>query len=153
MITTSLVIHQLRKSCQMRQTCVDFNINHKTLDTTLARRQRLDDPLQQDTWAFGGRLPRVDRKLTDNVKEDIQQSWYSNSRVSPNVKDVLKLRISNRDHTPHPKHFLESSQTMLYNFFCEVHPTLQISQRAFESLKPFYCVPLKIRNTCCKYHV
>lgn len=56
----------------MRQTCVDFNINCKTLDRALARRQRLDDPLQHDTWAFGGRIARVDRKLNDNVKEEIQ---------------------------------------------------------------------------------
>ena len=67
---------------------------------------------------------------------------------------MLKLRIGIRDRTPHPKHYLEVSQTMLFKQFRESHPSLHISQRAFESLKPFYCVPLKIQNTCCcKYHV
>ena len=67
---------------------------------------------------------------------------------------MLKLRIGIRDCTPHPKHYLEVSQTMLFKQFRESHPSVHISQRAFESFKPFYCVPLKIRNTCCcKYHV
>ena len=42
---------------------------------------------------------------------------------------------------------------MLFKEFRESHPRLHISQRNFESLKPFYFVPLKIPNTCCKYHV
>lgn len=153
-ITTSLVSHHLRKACLIRQTCVDLNLNHKNLDIALGRRERLDDPLQHDTWAYGGRLSRCDKKLTDDVKDQIQLFWQSNSRVSLDVKNVLKLRIGIRDRTPHPKHDLEVSQTMLFKKFCETHPTLKISQRDFEALKPFFCVPLKIRNTyCCKYHV
>ena len=57
---------------------------------------------------------------------------------------MLKLRIGIRDHMPHPKHYLEVSQTMLFKQFRESRPRFHISQRAFESLKPFYCVPLKI---------
>ena len=113
-ITTTLVSHQLKKAHFMRQTCIYFDINRKNLDRALERRERIDDPLQNDTWAFVGSLPCVYKKLTNNVKQVIQQFWYDNSRVSPNAKDVLKLRIGNRDHTPHPKHFLESSQTMLF---------------------------------------
>lgn len=153
-ITTSLVSHQLRKARLMRQTCVDFNIDHKTLGRALSRRERLDDLLQIDTWAYGGRRPYFDKKLTDVVKDEIQQFWDANSRVSPNLKDVLKLRVGNQHRTPHPKHYVEVSQTMLYKKICETHPTLKISQRSFEFVKPFYCVPLKIRSTCCcKYHV
>ena len=153
-ITTSLVSHHLRKGRYMRQTCIDLNLNRTTLRRALSRREKIDDPLQNETWAFGGRLPHFDKKLSDDVKEEITQFWHSNSRVSPNAKDVLKLRIGIRDRTPHPKHYLEVSQTMLFKQFRESHPSVHISQRAFESLKPFYCVPLKIRNTCCcKYHV
>ena len=43
---------------------------------------------------------------------------------------------------------------MLLKQFRESHPSFHIEQRDFESLKPFYCVSLKIWNTCCcKYHV
>lgn len=67
---------------------------------------------------------------------------------------MLKLKIGIRDHMPDPKYYLEVSQTMLFKQFRESHPSLHISQRVFESLKPFYYVPLKYQNTyCCKYHV
>ena len=48
---------------------------------------------------------------------------------------------------PHPKHYLEVSQTMLFKEFRDSHPRLHVSQRDSESLKPFYYVPLKIENT------
>ena len=90
----------------------------------LSRRERIDDPLQNETWAFGGRLPHSDKKLSDDVKQEITQFWHSSSRVSPNAKDVLKLRIGIKDRTPHPKHYLEISQTMLFKKFRECHPSL-----------------------------
>ena len=62
-ITTSLVSHHLRKGRYMRQTCIDLNLNHTTLGRTLSRREKIDDPLQNETWAFGGRLPCFDKKL------------------------------------------------------------------------------------------
>ena len=68
-----------------------MNLNHTTLRRSLSRREKIDDPLQNETWAFGGRLPRFDKKLSDDVKEEITQFWHSNSRVSPNAKDVLTL--------------------------------------------------------------
>ena len=120
----------------------------------LSRRERIDDPLQNEIWAFGGWVPHFDKNLSDNVKKEITQFWHSSSRVSPNAKDMLKLRIGIRDYMPHPKNYLEVSQTILFKEFRKIHPRLLILQRAFESLKPFYCVPLKIWNTCCcKYHV
>ena len=57
----------------MRQTCIDLNLNHTTLRRALSRRERIDDPLKNETWAFGGRLPHFDKKLSDDVKEEIKQ--------------------------------------------------------------------------------
>ena len=82
----------------MRQTCIDLNLNHTTLRRALSRRERIDDPLQNETWAFGGRFPCFDKNLSDDVKEEITQFWHSSSRVSPNAKDVLKLRIKTTRH-------------------------------------------------------
>lgn len=39
LITASLVSHRVRKAHFMRQNCIDFNINHKTLDISLPRRE------------------------------------------------------------------------------------------------------------------
>ena len=61
----------------MRQTCIDLNLNRTTLRRALSRREKIDDPLQNETWAFGGRLPRFDKKLFDDVKEEIIQFWHS----------------------------------------------------------------------------
>ena len=47
-ITTSLVSHHLRKGRYMRQTCIDLNLNYTTLRRALSRRERIDDPLQND---------------------------------------------------------------------------------------------------------
>ena len=55
----------------MRQTCIDLNLNPTTLRRSLSRREKIDDPLQNETWAFGGRFPRFDKKLSDDVKEEI----------------------------------------------------------------------------------
>ena len=68
-ITTSLVSHHLRKDRYMRQNCIDLNLNCTTLRRALSSRERIDDPLQNETWAFGGRLSRFDKKLSDDVKE------------------------------------------------------------------------------------
>lgn len=95
-ITTSLVSHHLRKAHLLSKTCLDMNLNCKTFFRALRRRTRVDSPPQNDTWVFSGRLPRVNMKLTENAKDEIQQFWHSNSRVSPNVKDVLMLRIGKK---------------------------------------------------------
>ena len=70
-ITTSLVSHHLRNGRYMGQTCIELNLNHTTLRRALSRRERIDDPLQNETWAFGERLPHFDKKLSDDVKEEI----------------------------------------------------------------------------------
>jgi hypothetical protein len=61
------------------------------LNKELSRRGRIDSPLENHTWDFIGRLPHANKKLTDYVKMQIEQFWNSHSRVSLNVKDVLKL--------------------------------------------------------------
>ena len=85
-ITTSLVSHHLRKGRYMRQTCIYLNLNCTTLRRALSRWEIIDYPLQNETWAFGRGLPHFDKKLSDDVKEEIIQSWHSSSSVSPNAK-------------------------------------------------------------------
>ena len=70
-ITTSLVSHHLRKGRYMRQYCIELNLNHTSLRREIYRRERIDDPLQNDTLAFVGILPCSNKKLTDDVKQEI----------------------------------------------------------------------------------
>ena len=70
-ITTSFVSHHLRKGRYIRQNCTDLNLNHTILRRVVTRHERIDDSFQNDSWAFGGRLPRFDKKLIDDVKQEI----------------------------------------------------------------------------------
>ena len=48
-ITTFLLSHHLRKGRYMRQTFIKLNLNCTTLRRELTRRERIDDPFQNDT--------------------------------------------------------------------------------------------------------
>ena len=72
-IKTSLVSHHLRNGRYMIQNCIDLNLNRITLRRALSRWEKIDDPLQNETWAFGGRLPYFDKKQSNDVKEEITQ--------------------------------------------------------------------------------
>jgi hypothetical protein len=105
-------------------------------------------------WAFTSRLPRSDMKLIGAVKGLVQDFWHENTRPSSNQKYVLKLRRGSRDHEPHIKHFLDITQTKLYERFRTVHSALNLGQRSFHKCKPWYVRINTICNTCCcRYHI
>ena len=85
-ITTSLESHHLTKGRYIRQTCIDFNLNHTTLRRELSRREKIDNPLQNETCAFGGRLPHFDKKLSDDVKEEIHNFGTLTHEYHPMLK-------------------------------------------------------------------
>ena len=93
-------------------------------------------------------------KLIDVVKELVQKFWHDNTRPSSNQRDVLKLRKGVRGGEPHVKHFLDTTQTELYERFKNEHTQLNLGQRSFEKCKPWYVRICIDRNTCCcRYHV
>ena len=57
-------------------------------------------------------------KLTSEVKNLVENFWHDNTRVSPNSKDVLKLRVGSKIRDPHPKHLLDMTQTKLFKKNC-----------------------------------
>jgi len=67
---------------------------------------------------------------------------------------VVRRRIGSQNCEPHPKHFLDETQTQFYGKFLEKYPQIKICQRYFEMLKPFY---VKINHThttcCCRLHI
>lgn len=132
-----------------------LNIHRKNLSRAVKRRVNFESDLANNLWTFSGRLPRFDMKLTGEVKNLIEKFWHDNTRVSPNVRDVLKLRVGSKIRDPHPKHLLDMIQTELYkkNLDDKVL-TISICQRSFEKCKPWYVRINKERVTCCcKTHV
>ena len=121
------------------------------------RRESIEkDPINQ-CWSFNGRLPRSDMKLTNEIKSLINFFWHDNTRVSPNIRDVLKLRVGSKIHEPHPKHLLDMTQTELYKkkLDASILPlNINISQRSFKKCKPWYVrINTQQISCCCKTHV
>jgi hypothetical protein len=100
-----------------------------------------------DVLARATRRDKIDQATIELVVD----FWKENSVVSPCVKDVIGSR--RKGATPHPKHYLDRSQTDIYLAFKKKHPDVPIGQRRFEMCKPFFVVPLgrEDRITCaCK---
>jgi hypothetical protein len=122
-----------------------IKLNPKTLIRDAKRRESIEkDPINH-FWIFSGRLPKSDMKLTNEIKYLNKKYWHDNTRVSPNIRDVLKLRVGSKIREPHPKHLLDMTQTELYKIFLDnsILPfNISISQRSFEKCKPWYTLEL-----------
>ena len=79
--------------------------------------------------------------------------WNDNTRHSSNTKDVLKHCRGSRNNEPHVKHYLDMTQTQLFEMFKFSHVELRFGQRSFEKCKPLYVRINTIQNTCCRYHI
>ena len=59
-----------------------------------------------------------------------------------------------RNTEPHVQHYLDMTQTQLFEMFKVVHVELRLGQRSFEKCKPWYVRINTIQNTCCcRYHI
>ena len=89
-------------------------------------------------WAFSDRLPQKYMKLVEAIKGLVQTFWHDNARPSSNMKDVLKHCKGSRNIEPHVKHYLDMTQTQLFEVFKVAHVELRLRQRYFEKCKPWY---------------
>ena len=89
-------------------------MNCKTLERFVKRRINFECDPANILWTSSGRLPRCDMKLTSEVKSLVEIFWHDNTRVSPNSRDVLKLRVGSKIRDPHLKHLLDMNQTELF---------------------------------------
>ena len=100
----SIVNKSTRKRRLLTHTSEIFKLSTKTLRKYSSMREKLDTVGENDCLAFIGRLPRIDMKLIDVVKELVQTFWNENTRPSSNQRDVLKLRKGSNECEPHVKH-------------------------------------------------
>ena len=80
-------------------------------------------------WAFSGRFPYKDMKLVEAVKGLVHTFWHDNTRPYSNMKDVLKHFRGSRNNEPHVKHYLDMTQTQLFEMFKVSHAERRIRQR------------------------
>ena len=108
-------------------------LHPKTLKKYSVRRDNLDVEGQMETlWAFSGRFPRKDMKLVKAVKGLVHTFWQDNTRHSSYTNDVLKHCRGSRNNEPHVKHYLDMTQTQLFEMFKVSHVELRLGQRSFE---------------------
>jgi len=88
-----------------------FKLSTKTLRNYSSIREKHDTVGEKYFWAFVGRLPRIETKLIDVVKELVQMFWNENTRPSSNQRDVLNFRKGSNEREPNVKHFLDMTQT------------------------------------------
>ena len=70
-------------------------------------------------------------KLVEAVKGLVHTFWHDNTRPSSN-KDVLKHCRGSRNNELHVKHYLDMTQTQLFEMFKVAHVELRLEQRSFE---------------------
>ena len=74
-----------------------------------------------------------------------------NFEINRKQKDVNRIRTGPKLYASHSIQILGKTQTEAYLTFKEEYPEIRISQRSFETLKPFFVIPVrqKDRMTCC----
>ena len=92
-ITTTLVNKSTTEKRLISNISGYLNVNRKTLERAVKRRVNFECDPANIFWTSSGRLPRCDMKLTIEVKCLVEFFWHNNTRVSPNSRDVLKLRV------------------------------------------------------------
>ena len=88
-----------------------MRISRKNLSKAIQRRQRIEGTNSNELWEFSWRLPRKDKKVVEALRTIIEEYWKNNTRPSLNQRDVVRRRIGSRNCEPHPKHFLDTTQT------------------------------------------
>ena len=63
------------------------------------------------------RQARTKDAITDEIKELVLDFWTSNTRVSPNKKDVCRKHVGRKVHMIHPVHLLEQPQVGVFVTF------------------------------------
>jgi len=131
------------------------SIDEKSISKAIERREKV---LKGDlpSWLYTKRKVREDA-ISEEDGKLIYDYWTSvASRPTGDKKDVVKKRTGKQQYVQHSKHVLEKTQTEAYIEFKEMHPEIQIKQRKFENLKPFFVKQAKERDrkSClCRKHV
>lgn len=131
------------------------NIDEKSISKAIQRREKVLNG-HLPSWQYTKRKVRQDA-ISDEDGKVIYDYWMKvASRPTGDKKDVVKQRTGKQQYVQHAKHVLEKTQTEAYLEFRDFHPEIQVKQRKFENLKPFFVKPAKERDRksrLCRKHV
>jgi hypothetical protein len=89
------------------------------------------------------RLPESDRLLAE-------QFWIANTEVSPNVKDVIRLRKANSPVIEHMIHRQYRTNEAIHLSFLLESGVQRMSRTVFDDCKPWFVKPGKVDTCLCK---
>ena len=136
----SIVRRSTRQRCLLKCTSQIVPLHPKTLKKYSIRRDNIDVEGQMETlWAFSRRFPCKDMKLVEAVKGLVHMFWHDNTRCCSNTNGVLKLCRGSRNNEPHLKHYLDMTQTQLFEMFKFSHIELRLGQIFFQKMQALLC--------------
>ena len=95
------------------------------------------------------RVPRKDR-ISEDVKRKVIEFWTTHSSVSSNRRNTIQIKDQEtRAKIEHPKHFIDITQSELFQTYKQEFSNVKICQTMFESLRPSFVCINKMRETCC----
>ena len=99
------------------------------------------------------RVPWIDR-ISEDVKRQVIEFWTTHSCVSSNRCDTIQIKDQDTGaKIEHPKHFIDITQSELFQTFKQEFSNVKICQRMFESLRPSFVCINTMYKTCCRNHV
>lgn len=123
-------------------------ISRKTIQRYIRRRNMLDENIEMN-WVNICRLPRKD-KISEDLRRLVIEYWTNHSHVSSNRRDTIQMKDEETGmKISHPKHFIDTTQSELFEALKEEFLDVKICQRMFESLYPCFVCINKVRETCC----
>ena len=78
------------------------------------------------------------RCITQEIKDTVFAFWQTETRVSPNKKDVCRQRVGRKAHIKHPVHLLDESQVCskkLFNYIVLLHAIVRVACGVIGSFK------------------
>jgi hypothetical protein len=103
----------------------------------------------EKNWVQICRVPRID-KISEHVRSQVIEFWTNHSRVSSNRRDTIQIKDEKTGmKISHPKHFVDTTQSELFETFKQEFSNVKIGQRMFEMLRPCFVRINKVRETCC----
>jgi hypothetical protein len=98
----------------IRQTNLLTRIHRINFKWGMGRKLGLESCMHTTLWAFYGKAKRRD-VLSSYVCTSIVQFWTNNTRVSPNVKDVVERCLSWKSWEMHPTYLLLESYVCYFD--------------------------------------
>ena len=131
------------------------NVNAKRMKGALGEHSKIFTG-ERKSWLYTERKTRGDA-ISEDLKQLIFHYWTHDARrPTGDKKDIMRQRVDRKEYVEHAKHVLEKSQTEAFIDFKTEYPDVQIKQRKFEALKPFFekAAKEKDRRSClCRKHV